>query len=173
MLGFGTVSIHRSGDCTGYNWDIKWTTGGNKPPIQISSSDLEGDSPTIVSTTSIDGGVKFIPIIDDMLRTKHSKPQVNVHINGIPSKCSSQCDFELVQSDSKPTVDSIDISSLPDIILIGTGFDSSDPSKNKVTIGNFTCDVTNVTASEIRCTIGDIPSGDYDFSVTVADKVSR
>lgn len=71
-----------------------------------------------------------------------------------------------------PEVNSIDVSSLPDIIITGTGFDSYDLSKNTVTLGNYTCFVKNVSETEIICSVGEIPSGNYEISVTVADKVS-
>ena len=91
-----------------------------------------------------------------MLRTAHSKPQVNVYINWIPSKCSGSCDFEWDQG-VLPEVNSIDVSSLPDIIITGTRFDSYDLSKNTVALGNYTCFVKNVSETEIICCVGEIP----------------
>lgn len=78
-----------------------------------------------------DGGVSFNPITDDMLRTFHTKPQVDllnlnwiknfntnnfinkvtVLINDIMSKCSNSCDFEWSES-ATPIVTAIDASKL-------------------------------------------------------------
>ena len=43
-----------------------------------------------------DGGVWLHPIMGDMLRTYHTKPQVQVYINDLPMKCEDDksCMFE-------------------------------------------------------------------------------
>ncbi len=56
-----------------------------------------------------DGGVIFRPVLDTLLRTVHSKPQVVLTINNIVSKCSGSCDFEWIDSVT-PNVETIDTS---------------------------------------------------------------
>ena len=56
--------------------------------------------------TNQDGGVVFRPILDNMLRTIHKKPQVVVKISNITSKCSGDCNFDWSNSQI-PIVQSI------------------------------------------------------------------
>lgn len=35
LKDFGSVSVDRSKDCSGYKWNIKWTNGGDKPQLTI------------------------------------------------------------------------------------------------------------------------------------------
>ena len=190
---FGSFKIVRSGSCSGYNWLITWTTGGVKdlfkvsilpqfiPSLsqhsfhlqlnfQISSSSLIGSSPTIRVTESKSGGVSFIPILDNWLTTVHSKPQVNVLINNIASKCLSNCGFDWIVVPLRPTVTSIDTSRLPNITVTGTNFDTN-PGNNIIQIGNYTCVISQASSTQLNCTAGNIPAGQYNFTVIVADKV--
>lgn len=97
--------------------------------FKVVNSSLSGNSPSINVTTVADGGVEYYPIPGDMLRTVSNKPQVrnmfkifkmifltksenlklSVIINGIPSKCSTDCSFQWMNS-LTPVVDAIDTS---------------------------------------------------------------
>jgi hypothetical protein len=74
----GFLNVKRTKDCAGYNWNIKWVSGGNKPSISIASSSLQGNSVNIQISNIQDGGALFQPVLSNMLRTIHSKPQVIV-----------------------------------------------------------------------------------------------
>lgn len=37
MNGFGITTVTRNGDCSGYQWNVKWNSGGDKPPMSIVS----------------------------------------------------------------------------------------------------------------------------------------
>jgi len=100
------INVTRSQDCAGYKWTIQWFYGGNKDEIKIAAKSLSGNKPSISVKTVVDGGVEFNPIPGDMLRTVSSNSQVSVIVNGIPSKCSTTCDFKYSSSQT-PTVTSI------------------------------------------------------------------
>lgn len=71
--------------------------------LQISDqSNLNGASPSAKTGTVRNGGHMLDTIGGDYLRTPHTKPQVEVGINNVPSKCAGTCDFEW-KSDSTPT----------------------------------------------------------------------
>lgn len=63
---------------------------------------MNGASPSAKTETVRNGGHMLDTIGGDYLRTPHAKPQVEVGINNIPSKCAGTCDFEW-KSDSTPT----------------------------------------------------------------------
>ncbi|CAF0710276.1 unnamed protein product [Brachionus calyciflorus] len=168
LKNFGSSNIIRSKDCAGYKWSIKWLNGGDKSDFSISSSSLSGNGPTIAINKIQDGAVLFYPLLDDILRTYHSKPQVVVSINNIPVKCSNSCDFEWVDS-STPVVNSIDTSNPNSIVLNGSGFDSI-PSNNLVKIGDSICNVISSTSTQITCQPGNGPAGSFGFSVNVLGK---
>ena len=36
MPNFGTATVSRSKDCSGFKWQVKWINGGNKPFFAVS-----------------------------------------------------------------------------------------------------------------------------------------
>ena len=100
IQNMGSLTVTRSRDCAGYSWSVRWNEGGNKFPInvftnerqliylnsnhkiylfilnKIVSNSLQGNLATVATQTSTDGGVLFNPILDNMLRSYHTVPQV-------------------------------------------------------------------------------------------------
>ena len=69
--------MSREGSCTGYRWDIKWTSkAGDQPNMIVSGDDLEGSEVKIAVTIRTDGGTWIRPLRGDMLRLPEMEPQV-------------------------------------------------------------------------------------------------
>ncbi|CAF0756351.1 unnamed protein product [Brachionus calyciflorus] len=168
VRNFGRVSVQRSKDCSGYKWRVKWIDGGDKPSLTISNSSLNGINPVIGASNIQDGGAKFYPLLDDILRTHHSKPQVSVLINNIAAKCIDSCGFAWSES-ATPTVSSINTSNKNLISITGTGFDTT-ASNNIVKIGQTNCVVQTATATQLTCIPDKGPIGVYNFTVNVLGK---
>lgn len=77
----------------------------------MDNSSLAGYNLATSINTVQDGGIVFKPIVDNMLRTVHSKPQITVSISNTMSKCASTCDYDWLSSQT-PIVQTIDSSSL-------------------------------------------------------------
>ncbi|KAJ8334858.1 hypothetical protein SKAU_G00404970 [Synaphobranchus kaupii] len=91
----GELSIYRYGSCAGYRWRIESLSNpGAQPLIQINDSSVMGINPRVRSKVQRRGGLLKSTILGDFLRVPESRPQVEVLINGIPSKCSGDCGFE-------------------------------------------------------------------------------
>ena len=73
----GSVTVTKSGHCDGYKWSIKWLQGGNKNLMKVEKNSLLGVNPNVSTVKSTNGGVVFRPILDNMVRTFHTVPQVN------------------------------------------------------------------------------------------------
>ncbi|XP_070541075.1 fibrocystin-L-like [Ptychodera flava] len=103
-----SVSVERSGTCSGYDWTIDFSgTGGNHPEMVILSSSLTVQNSNMSIETLQDGGLFLGPIQSDMLRTPHDLPQVTVKVNKVPTTCSNtSCDFEY-SSANTPSVTSV------------------------------------------------------------------
>ena len=98
------------------------------------------------------GGVYFSPILDNMLRTYHDVPQVQITINNISSKCKYSCDFEWLER-STPLVQNIDISKSNFFFIKGIGFDP-DANNNYVNIGHVPCSIIYGTDTQLICIPG-------------------
>ena len=111
------------------------------------SNSLSGVSPSISIQSVYSGGVFFKPMLDNMLRTYHTVPQVTVVVNNVPSKCSGVCDFQWLVS-ATPTVTNIDVSNQNSIVITGTGFDTV-AQNNYVLLGDVACTVLTATATQL------------------------
>ena len=70
--------VSRSGSCTGYSWEIEWTTkGGDQPLVGVSGEDLRGSEVEISVESLLDGGTWIRPLRGDMLRVPKEQPQVS------------------------------------------------------------------------------------------------
>jgi len=72
------LNVVRSGDCTGYKYNIEWiANGGDKPSISITNAGAVTPSGTTVTASVIQsGGVLFKPLSGDLTRTYNTNPQV-------------------------------------------------------------------------------------------------
>ncbi|XP_073714529.1 fibrocystin-L [Misgurnus anguillicaudatus] len=164
----GQLDVQRSGDCTGYTWDIRWLTiPGNQPLLEINSSAVVGVNPSVTSHEVQQGGLFKQRIMGDYLRIPKDKPQVEVFINGIPSWCSGDCSFTWSESKT-PTVTGISptegSSGLSTVLNItGSGFDGGNVT---VKIGDVECSVQEVTNSYITCKVGPASAGMQPMSLS-------
>ncbi|KAG7233114.1 hypothetical protein INR49_007467 [Caranx melampygus] len=87
-------------------------------------------------------------------------PQVEVHINGIPSRCSGDCGFDWseertpVVSGISPTQGSLGLGTL--LTITGTRFSSENAS---IMVGGARCRVEQVTESSQVCRLGSSSAG--------------
>ncbi|XP_076157842.1 PKHD1 like 1, tandem duplicate 1 [Alosa pseudoharengus] len=159
----GSVDVTRSGDCKAYKWLITWLSNpGRQHVLQVNASDVTGVNPQVYVNVRDEGGLFMQSIRGDLLRVPESKPQVEVLINGIASKCSGDCSFEW-SADKTPLVTGISpsqgSSNLGTVLTIsGSGFDDTNAT---VWIGHTECTVTQVTDTQVTCSVGPAPAGTY------------
>ena len=80
----GGFEVTRTGDCSGYIWNIKWTSrGGDLPLMLANGSGLSGHMVNISVVPIVNGGVWLRPFRGDMLRLPELKPQVDNSIFNI------------------------------------------------------------------------------------------
>ncbi|XP_054766411.2 fibrocystin-L-like [Lytechinus pictus] len=178
-LDVGDLSVTRSGECTGYRYNIKWNSkGGSQGLLQVTSDDLYNNVTWANVTTAriYEGNVFLSKIPGEFLRTVNDHPQVEVIVNGIPSSCQSDsCSFQYTPA-ATPTLSSITPSSGSanagtSVVIIGTGF-SDNVGENNVTIGGADCTITDANATRIECDVGPAQGGVYNISVIVDGKGS-
>ncbi|KPP78019.1 fibrocystin-L-like, partial [Scleropages formosus] len=168
VLAAGQLSISRYGSCQGYTWTIEWRSNpGSQPLIQVNSSSVIGVNPRVVAYSQRKGGLFKSNILGDFLRVPESKPQVQVIINGIPSKCSGDCGFEWKAS-STPTITGISPSQGSyalgtNLTITGTGFASENAT---VLVGNIECMVLQISGVSLTCSIGQASAGTYPISLS-------
>ncbi|KAG7317211.1 hypothetical protein KOW79_019509 [Hemibagrus wyckioides] len=164
----GMLSVTSTGNCKGYLWEINWLTiPGNQPLLQVNDSGVVGLNPSIKAQVKQQGGLLKQSIIGDSLRVPTNKTQVQVFINGIPSKCSGDCGFAWAESKT-PIVTGITptqgASTLGTILTIsGLGFADSNAS---VQIGNVQCSVLQVANTSLTCQVGPASAGLYPVTVS-------
>ncbi len=102
--------------------------------------------------------------INSFLKIKLFKFSIN--INGIPSKCLANCNFQW-SNDLTPIVNTIDTTNPLSIKLTGSGFDANILSNNLVTIGNTSCVISSATATILYCSPDQGPVGTFNFKLKV------
>ncbi|XP_072025340.1 fibrocystin-L-like [Amphiura filiformis] len=168
-LGTGIVAVVRSGQCSGYTWDVEWTSrGGRQPLIQVDGSEMSGNN-VGVSVSRRQGGAYLGLVPGEFLRLMYDIPQVEVFINEIPSLCNATCAF--TQSEVfTPTVTAVTPFQGNDgtsITISGSGF-STTMVDNQVKIGGVGCDVTSASETSIECTVGKGAAGSNKVVVNVS-----
>ncbi|XP_056106662.1 fibrocystin-L-like [Rhinichthys klamathensis goyatoka] len=164
----GQLQVQRSGDCRGYSWYIQWLTiPGNQPLLKINASNVVGVNPSLTSHETEQGGLFKQRIMGDFLRVPTNKPQVEVFINGIPSRCTGDCGFTWSEPKT-PTVTGISpkegSSSLGTVLTItGSGFDGGNVT---IKIGDVECSVLQITNTSITCQVGPASAGVQPVSLS-------
>uniref|UniRef100_A0A6I8N1M6 Fibrocystin-L n=1 Tax=Ornithorhynchus anatinus TaxID=9258 RepID=A0A6I8N1M6_ORNAN len=103
----GEVSVTRQGSCSGYLWRVKWKSAyGNQNLLQINDSNITGVNVNMSATKTREGGVFRTHVLGDLFRTPNHQPQVEVYINGLPSKCSGDCGYKW-DNQNTPIISSI------------------------------------------------------------------
>uniref|UniRef100_A0A3Q3K5H6 Polycystic kidney and hepatic disease 1 (autosomal recessive)-like 1 n=1 Tax=Monopterus albus TaxID=43700 RepID=A0A3Q3K5H6_MONAL len=157
IAGMGQVSVSKQGNCKNLVWEVKWLTKpGDQPLIQVDSSSVVGNNVAMSVSEIVQGGLLIRSLTGDFFRVWETKPQVEVYINGIPSKCSGDCGFEWSE-DATPTVTGISPSrgsnGLGTLLTVtGTGFRS---------------EMTCISATSQVCRLGSAKAGTYPVSVSL------
>uniref|UniRef100_A0A667X934 PKHD1 like 1, tandem duplicate 2 n=1 Tax=Myripristis murdjan TaxID=586833 RepID=A0A667X934_9TELE len=145
--GMGQVQVTQEGGCRRPKWKVKWLTKpGDQPLMQVNDSSVVGNNAVVEAREKTKGGLSMRSLTGDFLRVWESKPQVEVYINGIPSKCSGDCGFEWSEENT-PVVTGISPSQgspgLETLLTVtGTGFSSENAS---IMVGPARCHVEQVT----------------------------
>uniref|UniRef100_UPI003AACF14E PKHD1 like 1, tandem duplicate 1 n=1 Tax=Centroberyx gerrardi TaxID=166262 RepID=UPI003AACF14E len=166
--GMGQVRVRKEGSCRRPKWKVKWLTKpGDQPLMQVNDSSVVGINPVVEAREKTKGGLFMRSLTGDFLRVWETKPQVEVHINGIPSKCSGDCGFEWSE-ESTPVVTGISPSQgshgLETLLTVtGTGFSSENAS---IMVGRARCQVEQVTDTTQVCRLGRASAGTYPVSVS-------
>ncbi|CAF3595884.1 unnamed protein product [Rotaria sordida] len=171
---FGYVNVSRTGECYQYAYTIQWLVNGEQPLISITNSSQVTpiNTPMIVSSIQRGSTINvFYNLPNDILRTYHMTPQVEVLVGGYPSYCSKEnnsCEFQRSISDT-PQITSVEQNGTT-VTIRGTGF-SMNFESNMISIGESgSCTVQAVSVTSIQCTIINAPSGRHILQLNVADK---
>uniref|UniRef100_A0A8C4EZ61 PKHD1 like 1, tandem duplicate 2 n=1 Tax=Dicentrarchus labrax TaxID=13489 RepID=A0A8C4EZ61_DICLA len=165
IAGMGQVSVKYQGSCRRPKWRVEWLTKPGDQPL-IGSS-IVGKNVDVFAQEKKKGGLLFRGLLGDFFRVGETKPQVEVYINGIPSKCSGACGFEWSE-DATPVVTGISPSQGSNglgtlLTVTGTGFRSENAS---IFVGKARCDVEQITATTQVCRLGSASAGTYPVSVS-------
>ncbi|KAI3358131.1 hypothetical protein L3Q82_003134 [Scortum barcoo] len=156
IAGMGQVRVTSQGTCRRPTWKVEWLTEpGDQPLMQVNSSSVIGQNAAVVALERKKGGLFMQGVTGDFFRVWETKPQVEVFINGIPSKCSGDCGFEWSE-DSTPVVTGINPSQGSNglgtlLTVTGTGFSSDNAS---IFVGQARCHVEQITATTQVCRLG-------------------
>ncbi|XP_039978517.1 PKHD1 like 1, tandem duplicate 1 [Xiphias gladius] len=168
IAGMGQVRVAKQGSCRGPKWRVEWLTNpGDQPLIQVDSSSVVGKNVVVSACEKKKGGLLIRSLTGDFLRVWETKPQVEVYINGIPSKCSGDCGFEWseektpVVSGISPSQGSNGLGTL--LTVTGTGFSNENAS---IMVGQARCRVEQITATTQVCRLGSAGAGTYPVSVS-------
>ncbi|MBZ3876694.1 Fibrocystin-L [Sciurus carolinensis] len=168
----GQVSVTREGTCAGYSWSIKWrSTCGRQNLLQVNDSNITGEKANVTVAKVKEGGLLRRRILGDLLRMPSQKPQVEVYVNGIPSKCSGDCGFTWdpmstpLILDTSPSQGSYEDSTI--LTIAGSGFSPS--SAVSVLVGPTRCSLLSVIENEIKCQILNGSAGQLPVAVSIAN----
>uniref|UniRef100_A0A3P8VH65 PKHD1 like 1, tandem duplicate 2 n=1 Tax=Cynoglossus semilaevis TaxID=244447 RepID=A0A3P8VH65_CYNSE len=170
--GTGQLKVQWRGSCRRPKWRVEWLTKpGDQPMFQINDSSVIGNNVEVFAKEDRKGGLLIRSLSGDFFRVAETKPQVEVFINGIPSKCSGDCGFEWkeeltpVVSGISPSAGSIGLGTL--LTISGSGFSSVNAF---VTVGPAECDVESTTGEKkittVVCRLGSASAGTYPVSVS-------
>ncbi|XP_069372727.1 PKHD1 like 1, tandem duplicate 1 [Paralichthys olivaceus] len=166
IAGMGQVSVTYQRTCRQPKWRVKWLTNpGGQPLIQINSSSVVGQNAAIKAQAKTNGGLHIKSLGGDFFRVWEPKPQVEVSINGIPSKCSGDCGFEWSE-EKTPVVTGISPSqgSMGTLLTV-TGMNFANENAS-IMVGQVRCHVEQTTATSQVCRLGSASAGTYPVSVT-------
>ncbi|XP_068189914.1 fibrocystin-L-like [Antennarius striatus] len=168
IAGMGQVGVTWQGSCRKPIWRVAWTTKpGDQPLMHINGSNVVGENVVISAVESKKGGTFWQNIPDEFFRVCEDKPQVEVFVNGIISKCSGDCGFEWSES-STPVVTGISPSQGSNglgtlLTVTGTGFNHENAS---VFVGKAECHVEQFNATALVCRLGSSPAGAHPVLVS-------
>ncbi|OCT77099.1 hypothetical protein XELAEV_18032294mg, partial [Xenopus laevis] len=166
----GQVSVTpESSSCAGYSWRIKYLTStGSQPLLQINDSLVTGINAAVTTRKLISGGLFRQRLLGDFLRTPNKEPQVEVYINGIPSKCSGNCGYTWMGAQT-PVISGLNTTTSSQVLLIsGAGFSNGTSNDTSyVKIGDSPCTIIRISATEIQCLIQPTSAGTFPIKVYI------
>ncbi|XP_053190049.1 fibrocystin-L-like [Scomber japonicus] len=168
IAGMGQVSVTYDGECRRPRWRVDWLTKpGDQPLLQVNGSSIVGNNVEAFARERRKGGLLIRSLTGDFFRVWETKPQVEVYINEIPSKCSGDCGFEWSE-EKTPVVTGISPSQGSNglgtlLTVTGTGFSNENAS---IMVGKAKCHVEQMTATTQVCRLGSASAGTYPVSVS-------
>ncbi|KAM4540003.1 PKHD1 like 1, tandem duplicate 1 [Odontesthes bonariensis] len=168
IAGMGRLKVAKQGSCRRPKWRVEWLTKpGDQPLMKVDGSAVVGKDVVVSANEKKKGGLLIRGLTGDFFRVVENKPQVEVHINGIPSKCSGDCSFEWSEQET-PVVTGISPSSgssgLGTLLTVtGTGFSSENAT---IVVGRARCRVEETTATTQVCRLGASSAGTYPVWVS-------
>ncbi|KAM7384668.1 hypothetical protein PAMA_011835 [Pampus argenteus] len=168
IAGMGQVSVTTQGTCRKPKWRIEWLTKpGDQPLIQVDDSSVDGGNAAVYVRETRQGGLLIRSLTGDFFRVWETKPQVEVYINGIASKCTGDCGFEWSE-EKTPVVTGISPSQGSNglgtlLTVTGTGFSNENAS---IMVGKAKCHVEEITDTTQVCRLGRATAGTYPVSVS-------
>nr|XP_039261251.1 fibrocystin-L-like [Styela clava] len=168
LNGVTDVQVTRGGTCRGYTWDVTFRNpAGRQGSFTVDQTEITNADATFDASVKSQGGLYLNPIPADWLRTAHQKPQVEVTVENVPSKCTGNCDFEWSDNSTPTVVSATPVGST--LTITGERFDATS-TENSVTVGGVSCVVTDSTETSLTCTLGESPAGTQPVVVTVNGK---
>ncbi|XP_019729703.1 PKHD1 like 1, tandem duplicate 1 [Hippocampus comes] len=163
IAGMGVVDVKYGGTCRRPKWVVEWLTQpGDQPLLQLNGSSLQGKDVAIWAREKKQGGQMISSLMGDFFRVGETKPQVEVYINDIPSKCSGDCGFEWL-AEKTPVISGISpsqgSSGLGTLLTVtGSGFSNESVS---IKVGEAQCVVEEVSAERLVCRLGSAGAGTF------------
>uniref|UniRef100_UPI0037E8D1AF fibrocystin-L-like n=1 Tax=Semicossyphus pulcher TaxID=241346 RepID=UPI0037E8D1AF len=167
IAGMGQVSVKQLRSCRRPTWRIQWITNpGDQPLLQVNASSVVGNKVRISAHERTKGGMFYSGLTGDFVRVAEPKPQAEVLINGIISKCVGDCSFEWSE-DKTPVVTGISPSKGSNglgtlLTVTGTGFGEGNAT---ILVGKARCNVEQSTSTTQVCRLGSSSAGTYPVSV--------
>nr|XP_061786823.1 fibrocystin-L-like [Nerophis lumbriciformis] len=159
--GMGLIDVKYTGTCRQPKWIVEWLTRpGDQAMLQLNGSLVVGKDVVVWAHERKKGGQMMRSMTGDFFRVWETKPQVEVYINGIPSKCSGDCGFEWsedktpVVSGISPSKGSVGLGTR--LTVTGSGFGDQNAS---IMVGGAECVVEEVSADSQVCRLGSAGAG--------------
>ncbi|KAM8882915.1 PKHD1 like 1, tandem duplicate 1 [Synchiropus picturatus] len=167
IQGMGDVTVTWKGTCREPLWQVYWVTNpGKQPLLQIDSSKVIGSNAEVFAKVKRQGGMFQRALPGDYFRTMENKPQVEVLINKIPSKCTGDCGY-MWSEEKTPHVTGITPSQGSNglgtlLTVTGTGFSNESAI---IMVGESECVVEDIQDGVQICRLGRSSAGTHKVSV--------
>ncbi|XP_071999868.1 fibrocystin [Engystomops pustulosus] len=151
-------------------WTLTWKnmTGDLPNFLQVYAENLTGLQPSVTTRVVYDGGVFIRPIFGDMLCTANLLPQVIVHVNDIPAKCTDSCSYQHLLIVTPIVTDiqyTADVGCDFIVEILGSGFNGTSLD---IKINQTDCHVTGSNSSHVVCCIDPfLPLGEHQVFLNV------
>ena len=183
LEGFGITGINtwisgRRARCYETVIDIDFATsiGGDVPQIGFNGTNLNIENnglwTQMMTTTSINGGIKVPGPGGDFFRQIVSQPTISVTVDGFLASCGApDCTFTHDSSltPSLSSVASAVVGGSVELSIAGSDF-TSNITDFIITVGSLNCEVSDATSSEITCILDPGAAGTYDVDVVVKSR---